>query len=82
MGYAKVYTESVIPRTRGKFQMSKECADNRQELRTGIMYWAKTNEIEIYTGVIFVNIAIKEMVKTKFNPGLLLAMYEIAKSGI
>ena len=30
MGYAQVYTESGIPRIWGKFQMSKECADNRQ----------------------------------------------------
>ena len=30
MGYAQVYTETGIPRTRGKFQISKECADNRQ----------------------------------------------------
>ena len=30
MVYAQVYTEAGIPRIWGKFQMSKECADNRQ----------------------------------------------------
>ena len=82
MGYAKVYTESVIPRTRGKFQMSKECAENRQELMAGIMYWANTNGIDIYTAVFFVKMKIEEMVNTKFNPGGPVAMYESAESGI
>ena len=62
--------------------MSKECADNRQELLAGMMYWAKTNGIKIDTAVFFVNIAIEEMVKSKFNPGGLVAMYESAESGI
>ena len=30
MGYAQVYTKTDIPRIWGNFQMSKECADNRQ----------------------------------------------------
>ena len=56
MGYAQVYTESGIPNIWGKFQMSKECADNRQELLIGMMYWAKENGINIYTAVFFVNL--------------------------
>ena len=62
--------------------MSKEFADNRQELRAGIIYWAKTNGIEIDTTMFFVELTIEEMVKTKFNPGGLVAMYESAESGI
>ena len=57
MGYAKVYTEASIPNNWGKFQMSKECADNCQELLSGMMYWVKTNGIEIDTAVFFVNLA-------------------------
>ena len=30
IGYTQVYTESGIPKIWGEFQMSKECADNRQ----------------------------------------------------
>ena len=30
MGYTQVYTESGIPKIWGKFQISKECAYNRQ----------------------------------------------------
>ena len=62
--------------------MSKECADNRQELLSGMMFWAKTNGIEIDTAVFFVKMAIKEMVKTKFNLGGPVAMYESAEIGI
>ena len=42
------------------------------------MYWANTNGIEIDTAVFFVNMAIEEMVETKFNPGGPVAMYESA----
>ena len=63
MGYAQVYTEAGIPKIWGTFQMSKEYADNCHELLAGMMYWAKTNDIEIYTAVFFVNLAIEEMVK-------------------
>ena len=41
MVYAQVYTETGIPRIWGNFQISKECADKRQELLAGMMYWAK-----------------------------------------
>ena len=41
MGYAQVYTEAGTPKIWEKNQMSKECADNRQELLAGMMYWAK-----------------------------------------
>ena len=58
--------------------MSKECADNRQELLAGMMYWEKTNGIEIDTAVLFVKLEIEEMIKKKFNPGGLVAMYESA----
>ena len=47
-----------------------------------MMYWAKKNGIEIDTAVFFVKLAIEEMVKTKFNPGGPVAMYESAESGI
>ena len=47
-----------------------------------MMYWAKTNGIKIDTAVLFVKLAIEEMVKTKFNPGGPVAMYESAESGI
>ena len=46
------------------------------------MYWAKTNVIEIDTAVFFVNLEIEDMVKTKFNPGGPVEMYESAESGI
>ena len=59
MGYAQVHTESGIPIIWGKFQISKECADNCQELLSGMMYWVKTNGIEIDTAVFFVNLAIE-----------------------
>ena len=82
MGYAQVYTEAGIPNIWGKFQMSKEYADNRKELLVGMIYWAKTNRIEIDTSAFFVKLAIEEMVKTKFNPGGPVAMYESVESGI
>ena len=63
MGYYQVYTEVGIPIIWGKFQISKEYAENRQELLAGIMYWAKTNGIEINTSVFFVKTEIEEMVK-------------------
>ena len=47
MGYAQVYTEAGIPKIWGKFQMSKEYADNHQELLAGMMYLAKKNGIGI-----------------------------------
>ena len=58
IGYAQVYTEAGIPQKWGNFQMSKECADNRQELLAGMMYPAKKNGIEIDTYVFFVKLAI------------------------
>ena len=45
MGYAQVYIEAGIPNIWGDFQIMKECADNRQELFAGTMYWAKKNGI-------------------------------------
>ena len=56
MVYYQVYTESGIPIIWGKFQMSKEYADNSQELLVGMMYWAKTNVTEIDTAVLFVKL--------------------------
>ena len=82
MRYAQVYTEAGIPRIWEIFQMSKECDNNRQELLSGVMYWAKTNIIEIDTYVFFVKLEIEEMLKTKFNPGGPVAMYESVESGI
>ena len=49
--------------------MSKECADNHQEIIAGMTYWDKKNGIEIDTAVLFVNISIDDMIKTKVNPG-------------
>ena len=46
------------------------------------MYWAKKNGIEIDTAVFFVNLAIEDMVKTRFNPGDPVAIYDSAESGI
>ena len=82
MGYAQVYTKSGIPKTWVNFHMSKEHADKRQEILAGMMYWSKTNCIEIDTAIFFVKLAVEEMVKTKFNPGGLVPMYESAESGI
>ena len=82
MGYAKVYTETGIPKIWVNFQMSKECAENRQELLACMMYWSNTNVIEIDTAVLLVKLEIEEMVKTKFNPGGPVAIYESAESGI
>ena len=62
--------------------MSKECADNCQELLEGMMYWAKTNGIEIDTVVFFVNLVIEYIVETKFNPEVTVAMCESTESGI
>ena len=58
--------------------MYKECADNRQELLAGMMFWAKINGIEIDTAVFFVNLEIEEIVKTEFNLRGPVAMYESA----
>ena len=62
--------------------MSKECSENRQELLAGMLYWSKTNGIEIDTIVFFVNMASKEMVNTRFNLGGPVAMFKSAESGI
>ena len=62
--------------------MSKECADNCQELLAGMMYWANTNGIKIDTAVFFIKLEIEEMVKTKFNLIGLVEMYKSAESWI
>ena len=46
------------------------------------MYWAKKNGIEIDTEVLLVKLEIEEMVKTKFNPGGPVKMYESLENGI
>ena len=46
------------------------------------MYWDKTNGIDINKAVLFVNLAIEEMVRTKLKPGGPVAMYESGESGI
>ena len=48
----------------------------------GMKQWARDNGIEIDTSVFFVKLAIEEIVKTKFNPGGPVAVYESAESGI
>ena len=48
----------------------------------GMMDLAKKNGIEIDTEVFFVNMEIEEIIKTKFNPGGPVEMYETAESGI
>ena len=60
--------------------MSKKFADNCQELMAGMVYWAKTNGIDIDTAVLFVKLAVGEMVKTKFKPGGPVEMYESTES--
>ena len=56
MGYAQVYKESGIPKVWGRFQISKECDDNHQELLTGMMYWVRTNIIKIDTVMFFIKL--------------------------
>ena len=70
------------PKKLGKFQRSKECADNRQELLAGMVYWSRTNGIKIDTDLFFVKLEIEEMVKIKFNPGGPVAIYGSSESGI
>ena len=62
--------------------MSKGCAYNHQELLAGMTYWAKKNGTEIDTAVLFVNLEIEEMAKSKFNLGGPVAIYKSAESGI
>ena len=81
MRYAQFYTESGIPRIWGKFRIYKKCAYNHQELLAGLMYWSEMNGIDIYTAGFFVKLEIKDMVKTMFNPGGPVVMYESVKSG-
>ena len=47
-----------------------------------MMYWAKKNGIKIDIAVFFVKLEIEETVKTKINPGGLVAMHEIEESSI
>ena len=82
MGYVQVHTESGTPIIWGKFQMPKQCDDNHQYLMARIMYWPKKNGIDIDTAVLFFKLSIANMVKTKFNPGGTVAMYERTESGI
>ena len=56
--------------------MYRECADKRQEIMTGMEYWAKADGINIDTAVLFFNLVTDEMVKTKLNPGSPVAMYK------
>ena len=49
---------------------------------TGMIYFSKTNGIEIDTAVLFVKMEIEDMIKNKFNRGGPVAMYESAESGI
>ena len=44
------------------------------------MHWAKTNGTKIDTAVFFINLAIEEMVKSKFNLRGPVAMYESTES--
>ena len=82
MGYDQVYTEIGMPIIWGRFQIYKEYSDNRQELMTGMTYWAKKNGINIDTLVLFVNIYVDDMVDIKFNPGGPVAMKKSSESGI
>ena len=43
-----------------------------------MMYWAKKNGIEIDTAVFFVKLVIEKILKTIFNPGGPVEMYESA----
>ena len=61
MEYDHIYTEDGIQRIWGRFKMYKECDDNRQELLAGMMYWAKTNGIEIDTAVLFFKLEIDKI---------------------
>ena len=47
-----------------------------------MIYWSKINVIDIDTAVLFNNLAIEEMVETKFNSGGPVEMYESVESGI
>ena len=48
----------------------------------GMIYWGTINVICIDTAVLLVKLGINEMVKTKFNQGGPVAIYETAESGI
>ena len=48
---------------------------------SGMIYWSKTNGIEIDTVVLNINMTIEEIVNTNFNPGGLVAIYESVESG-
>ena len=48
----------------------------------GITYWVKKNVIDINTAVFFFKLENKDMVKTKFNPGGPVEMYDGTEIGI
>ena len=48
----------------------------------GMIYWGTINVICIDTAVFLVKLGINEMVKTTFNQGGPVAIYETAESGI
>ena len=56
MGYANVFNTSGIPMIWGKFQKSKDLADNRQELKKGMECWSRMKRITIEKAILFLKL--------------------------
>ena len=53
IGYANVVKNSDISGIWGKFQQSKELADNRQELKKGVECWSRKKRITVEKFIFF-----------------------------
>ena len=76
MGYANIFNTSDIPMIWGKFQQSKELADNRQELKKGMVCWERMKLITIEKAILFIKLTVEDMIKLRFTPGGSVAVFE------
>ena len=69
MGYSNLLNTSDIPRIWGKFQQSKELANNRPELKKGMECWERMKLITIEKAIIFIKLTVEDIIKLSFTTG-------------
>ena len=74
--YSSVFNTSNIPRIWGKFQNSKYLTDKRQELIKCMECWARMKRIIIEKAIFFQKLALEDMIKLGFTPGVSVAVFE------
>ena len=82
MGYAIVFNISGIPRIWVKLQQSKELAENRKQSKKVMECWARTKRNKTEKAILFLNLALEDIIKLRFTPGGSVEVFEISENGI